>query len=52
MMSNMQTKTAGRRPRRRFSSEFKAGAVRLVLEEGKTIGQVNPAEYERRTQAA
>ena len=40
MMSNMQTKTAGRRARRRFTSEFKAGAVRLVLEEGKTIGSV------------
>ena len=39
-MSNMQTKIAGRRARRRFTSEFKAGAVRLVLEEGKTIGSV------------
>jgi transposase len=26
--------------RRQFSEEFKAGAVRLVLEEGKTIGAV------------
>ena len=40
MMSNMPTKTAGRRARRRFTSEFKAGAVRLVLDEGKTIGSV------------
>jgi transposase len=40
MMSNMQTKAAGRRARRRFTSEFKAGAVRLVLDEGKTIGSV------------
>jgi transposase len=40
MMSNMQNKTAGRRARRRFTSEFKAGAVRLVLDEGKTIGSV------------
>ena len=29
-----------RRPRRSFTDEFKAGAVRLVLEEGKTIPQV------------
>jgi len=29
-----------RRPRRSFSDEFKAGAVRLVLNEGKTVGQV------------
>jgi transposase len=28
------------RPRRQFTDEFKAGAVRLVLEEGKTIAQV------------
>ncbi|CAM3290066.1 transposase [Corallococcus sp. ZKHCc1 1396] len=28
-----------RRPRREFTAEFKAGAVRLVLEEGKTIPQ-------------
>ena len=36
----MQTKTGGRRVRRRFTSEFKAGAVRLVLDENKTIGAV------------
>jgi transposase len=30
--------TAKRRPRRQFTDEFKAGAVRLVLEEGKTVG--------------
>lgn len=30
----------GRRPRRRFTDEFKAGAVRLVLDEGKTVGQI------------
>lgn len=29
-----------RRPRRNFSDEFKAGAVRLVLEEGKSVTQV------------
>ena len=27
-----------RRPRRQFTDEFKAGAVRLVLDEGKTVG--------------
>jgi transposase len=27
-----------RRPRRRFDNEFKAQAVRLVLDEGKTVG--------------
>ena len=36
----MKTATAGRRARRRLTSEFKAGAVRLVLDEGKTIGAV------------
>jgi len=32
----------GRRPakRRQFTDEFRAGAVRLVLDEGKTIAQV------------
>ena len=30
----------GRRVRRQFSDEFRAGAVRLVLDEGKTIGVV------------
>jgi transposase len=29
-----------KRPRRSFTDEFKAGAVRLVLEEGKTVPQV------------
>lgn len=29
-----------RRARRQFTDEFKAGAVRLVLEEGKTVGAV------------
>ena len=36
----MKTATEGRRARRRFSSEFMAGAVRLVLDEGKTMGAV------------
>jgi transposase len=30
-----------KRPRRRFSDDFKAGAVRLVLEEGKSVAQVS-----------
>jgi len=29
-----------KRPRRSFTDEFKAGAVRLVLDEGKSISQV------------
>jgi transposase len=39
-MSRMAAKAGGRRPRRRFSDEFKDGAVRLVLDEGKTVGAV------------
>ena len=38
-MSNME-KSGGRRARRIFSDEFRAGAVRLVLDEGKTVGGV------------
>ena len=30
-----------RRQRRSYSDEFRAGAVRLVIEEGKTVGQVS-----------
>ena len=33
-------KTEGRRARRKFTDEFKAGVVRLVLDEGKTAGAV------------
>ena len=29
-----------KRPRRQFSDEFKAGAVRLVIDEGKSLSQV------------
>jgi transposase len=29
-----------KRPRRKFTDEFKTGAVRLVLDEGKTVGAV------------
>jgi transposase len=32
--------TLKRRPRRQFTDEFKAGAIRLVLDEGKTVGAV------------
>src|SRR5215510_14299880 len=39
-MSSMRTDRGARRARRRFTTEFKAGAVRLVLDEGKTIGAV------------
>ena len=39
-MSRMGSHTAGRRPRRQFTDEFMAGAVRLVLEEGKPVGAV------------
>ena len=38
-MSHM-AKTGGRRTRRKFSDEFRAGAVRLVLDEGRTAGAV------------
>ena len=38
-MSHME-KSGGRRARRIFSDEFRAGAVRLVLEEGKSAGAV------------
>lgn len=39
-MSRMSKTGHGRRPRRQFSDEFKDGAVRLVLDEGKTVGAV------------
>ena len=39
-MSTMATDAKGRRVRRAFTEEFKAGAVRLVLDEGKTVGRV------------
>ncbi len=38
-MSRM-AKTEVRRARRKFTDEFKAGVVRLVLDEGKTAGAV------------
>jgi transposase len=39
-MSRMSRSGGNRRPRRQFSEEFKEGAVRLVLDEGKTVGAV------------
>lgn len=43
-MSKMEPKREGlpgrQGKRRRFTAEFKAGAVRLVLDEGKTVAQV------------
>ncbi len=39
-MSRMGSSKAGRRVRRQFTDEFKAGAVRLVLDEGRTVGAV------------
>ena len=35
-----ETTKRSRRPRRRFDDDFKAQAVRLVLDEGKSIGAV------------
>ena len=39
-MSRMGSSKSERRARRRFTEEFKAGAVRLVIEEGKSVGAV------------
>lgn len=39
-MSAMGSFDRPRRTRRQFSEEFKAGAVRLVLDEGRSIGAV------------
>ena len=39
-MSRMRSSHGGRRARRQFSEEFKEGAVRLVLDEGKSVGAV------------
>jgi transposase len=36
----MEQSKKQKRPRRQFTDEFKAGAVRLVLDEGKTVAQV------------
>jgi transposase len=39
-VSDMESGKQQKRPRRSFTDDFKAGAVRLVLDEGKTIPQV------------
>jgi len=39
-VSHMDQESKQRRPRRVFTDEFRAGAVRLVLDEGKTVPQV------------
>lgn len=39
-MSRPMAETLKRRPRRQFDSDFKAQAVRLVLEEGQSAGSV------------
>jgi transposase len=39
-MARMGSDKRGRRARRQFSDEFRAGAVRLVLDEGETVGAV------------
>jgi len=39
-MARMESSKPGRRVRRQFTEEFKAGAVRLVLDEGRTVGAV------------
>ena len=39
-MARMGSSKAGRRVRRQFTEEFKAGAVRLVLDEERTVGAV------------
>jgi transposase len=40
-MSKSMADKPPRRPRRRFDEEFKAQAVRLVLDEGKSVGSVD-----------
>ena len=40
MVSTMTNGKKQRRVRRSYTDEFKAGAIRLVLEEGKTVMQV------------
>lgn len=37
-MFRMPDSRRGRRPRRQFRDEFMAGAIRLVLDDGKTVG--------------
>ena len=39
-MSTMAPTKQSRRPRRQFDDDFKAGAVRLVLDEGQPVSRV------------
>ena len=39
-MSRQMASTPQRRARRQFTDEFKAGVIRLVLDDGKTVGAV------------
>ena len=39
-MARMGSQEPARRARRQFTDEFKAGAVRLVLDEGRTVAAV------------
>jgi transposase len=39
-MDIMDETKSNRRPRRKFTAEFRTGAVRLVLKEGKRVAQV------------
>jgi len=50
-MSTMADKKP-RRTRRSFSDEYKAGAVRLVLDEGKSVGEVSSGGSNRRDAAS
>lgn len=36
-MCRMETAKSGRRTRRRFTEEFKPGAVRLIIDQGKSV---------------
>ena len=40
MVSKMERLSKGKRPRRSFTDEFKAGAVALVLDEQRPVAQV------------
>ena len=39
-MGSMATTEKRQRVRRRFTDEFRAGAIRLVIDEGRSVGQV------------
>src|SRR5512142_3347220 len=40
-MARMEEQPRQRRAKRRFTAEFREGAVRLVLDEGKSVAQVS-----------